>query len=178
MISVLKQRCGVVLCAVLIPAPAIARAGEHVTQRNGFPIDCARHEVQGDKLRLYFAPATAGGEEGYVDLPAIAVLNVEVVPDPPAGAAAVVVSTPRAMPSGNLQPTSAELKEMLARAGAQHHVDADLLASVVHAESGGRVQAVSRTGARGLMQLMPGTAADLGVHDAFVPEQNVQGGTP
>jgi soluble lytic murein transglycosylase-like protein len=48
---------------------------------------------------------------------------------------------------------------------------------VVHAESGGQVKAVSRTGARGLMQLMPGTASELGVKDAFVADQNVEGGT-
>lgn len=47
----------------------------------------------------------------------------------------------------------------------------------MHAESAGNVKAVSRTGARGLMQLMPGTAAQLGVKDAFVPGQNVEGGT-
>jgi soluble lytic murein transglycosylase-like protein len=66
---------------------------------------------------------------------------------------------------------------MLARAGTQHHIDEDLLASVVKAESGGRVMAVSRTGARGLMQLMPGTATELGVADAFRPDQNIAGGT-
>ncbi len=66
---------------------------------------------------------------------------------------------------------------MLARAGAAHHIDTDLLLSLVHAESGGKARVVSRAGARGLMQLMPGTAAALGVKDAFVPEQNVEGGT-
>jgi soluble lytic murein transglycosylase-like protein len=53
----------------------------------------------------------------------------------------------------------------------------DLLASLVKAESGGNAHAVSRTGARGLMQLMPGTAAELGVLDSFEPRQNVSGGT-
>ncbi len=47
---------------------------------------------------------------------------------------------------------------------------------MVHAESGGQARVISRTGARGLMQLMPGTAADLGVRDSFAPEQNVAGG--
>ena len=161
------------LCALWLLLPASAHAGEHVLQRNGFPIDCARHEVQGDKVRLYFASATAGGEEGYVDLAASSIVGVEMVPDPPPPPIPAVPITAPA----NLQATTAELHEMLSRAGAQHHVDADLLASVVHAESGGRVQAVSRTGARGLMQLMPGTANDLGVEDSFVAEQNVQGGT-
>ena len=74
-------------------------------------------------------------------------------------------------------PTTAEMREMLAHAGTAHNIDEDLLASVVRAESGGQVRAVSRTGAQGLMQLMPGTASELGVQDAFRPEQNIAGGT-
>jgi soluble lytic murein transglycosylase-like protein len=53
----------------------------------------------------------------------------------------------------------------------------DLLASLVKAESGGNAQAVSSAGAQGLMQLMPGTANQLGVKDSFEPSQNVRGGT-
>jgi soluble lytic murein transglycosylase-like protein len=66
---------------------------------------------------------------------------------------------------------------MLAKAGGEHNVDIDLLASLVKAESGGNVRAVSRAGARGLMQLMPGTATELGVQDSFKPDQNVRGGS-
>jgi soluble lytic murein transglycosylase-like protein len=73
--------------------------------------------------------------------------------------------------------TKVEMQEMLAHAGDAHNIDADLLASVVRAESGGQVKAVSRTGAKGLMQLMPGTATEMGVADAFRPEQNIAGGT-
>ncbi len=165
-------RSGISVCAVLMALLVGAYAGERITQRNGFPIDCVRHEVQGDKVRLYFAPPAAGGEEGYLDLALTAVLAVEVVPDPPSP-----VATAPALPPLVLQPTPAELQEILSRAGAQHHVDADLLASVVHAESGGQARAVSRTGARGLMQLMPATATELGVMDSFAAEGNVEGGT-
>ncbi len=49
--------------------------------------------------------------------------------------------------------------------------------ALVRAESGGQVRAVSRTGARGLMQLMPGTATQLGVQDSFKADQNIAGGT-
>jgi soluble lytic murein transglycosylase-like protein len=66
---------------------------------------------------------------------------------------------------------------LLSEAGARHHIDVDLLMAVVKAESGGQVRAVSRVGARGLMQLMPSTAAKLGVTDAFKPEENIAGGT-
>ena len=69
------------------------------------------------------------------------------------------------------------MHEMLARAGTAHNLDIDLLASVVKAESDGNARAVSRAGAKGLMQLMPSTAAGLGVKDSFQPEQNVRGGS-
>ena len=71
----------------------------------------------------------------------------------------------------------ADLGEMLASAGKEHNIDADLLASIVKAESGGQTRAVSRTGAKGLMQLMPGTARAMGVADSFEPQQNIAGGT-
>jgi soluble lytic murein transglycosylase-like protein len=111
-----------------------------------------------------------------MDVAASAVLRVETLPDPmPLAKAVEPAALKPAAP--NLQPTRDELAEMLAHAGAAHNVDADLLASVMKAESGGQVRAVSRTGARGLMQLMPGTAATLGVRDAFIPTQNIEGGT-
>ena len=66
---------------------------------------------------------------------------------------------------------------MLASAGRAHNLDADLLASVVKAESNGNAHAVSRAGAQGLMQLMPSTAGDLGVQNGFEPDENVRGGT-
>jgi len=80
-------------------------------------------------------------------------------------------------PAPSMTPTKEEMHEMLAHAGAAHNIDEDLLASVVRAESGGQVRAVSRTGAKGLMQLMPATATAMGVDDAFKPDQNIAGGT-
>ena len=69
------------------------------------------------------------------------------------------------------------MRQMLDRAGADHNIDADLLASIIHAESNGNARAVSRAGARGLMQLMPSTASSLNVHNSFAPEENISGGT-
>jgi soluble lytic murein transglycosylase-like protein len=151
----------------------LARAMEHVTLRNGFELDCVRREADGDRVRLYFA-AGASGETNFLEVAADAVVSVEQMPDPPKAVAMTTV-----VPAATLaaEPTAAEMREMLAHAGAAHNIDADLLASVVRAESGGQVRAVSRAGAQGLMQLMPATASDLGVQDSFKADQNIAGGT-
>lgn len=56
-------------------------------------------------------------------------------------------------------------------------IDAALVHAVITAESGYNPKAVSRAGARGLMQLMPGTAKRYAVKDSFDPKQNIRGGT-
>ena len=61
-------------------------------------------------------------------------------------------------------------------AAMQHDVPPALVKAVIAAESRFDSNAVSHKGAQGLMQLMPGTAAELGVRDAFEADQNVDGG--
>jgi soluble lytic murein transglycosylase-like protein len=59
----------------------------------------------------------------------------------------------------------------------EHHVRPGLVKAVIAAESNFDPDAVSRAGARGLMQLMPETAASMGVKNLHHPTENVQGGT-
>lgn len=71
---------------------------------------------------------------------------------------------------------SAGLNDIFEKAAARYNVPVNLLKAVAKAESGFRADAVSRCGAQGIMQLMPSTAAALGVKDSFDPEQNIMGG--
>jgi hypothetical protein len=152
-------RLGLVLC-LLVPA---AHAAEHVVLANGFELDCVRQEaVAGERVRLYT------GADSYMEVAASAIRRVEVVADAPVAPAAPKVAVAE---------KGEDLKGLLADAGARHRIDVDLLAAVVKQESGGQVAAVSRAGAAGLMQLMPGTAAQLGVKDRFKAKDNVDGGT-
>jgi soluble lytic murein transglycosylase-like protein len=66
---------------------------------------------------------------------------------------------------------------LIVDAATRYGVDPALVKAVVLAESGMNPDAVSRSGAQGLMQLMPPTASDLGVTDAFDPAQCIDGGT-
>ena len=76
----------------------------------------------------------------------------------------------------SLSSGSANLDAIFEEAGRIYNISPNLLKAVAKVESNFRPDAVSRAGAMGVMQLMPGTAAGLGVTDAFDPEQNIMGG--
>ncbi len=135
-----------------------------VTLRNGFTYDCARQQaVDATHTRLFLAPDAASS---YVDIATSEIVAVDALPPPPPPTVATTVN-----------PAAPTLATLLSSAGTQHNIDVELLASLVHAESSGHARAVSRTGAQGLMQLMPGTARSLGVKDSLQPDQNINGGT-
>ena len=71
---------------------------------------------------------------------------------------------------------SAQINHLVQANSETWGVDPDLIRAVMANESGFDPNATSKTGAQGLMQLMPDTAASLGVSNAYDPEQNVWGG--
>ncbi len=84
------------------------------------------------------------------------------------------VASPTARRSVNAQNTIGEIVDHYCR---QYSIDSSLVYAVIKAESNGDRYAVSSAGARGLMQLMPGTARDMGVKNIFDPAENIAGGT-
>ncbi len=181
------------LAAFALPA----HAAERVSLQNGFALRCDHHATVNGNTRVFLS----AGEDNYIDLPPQQIAAFETVPDLPPPAPAATARVPQVSPlrpgnpsTSGLNPSAqtlktappphppaalnpADLAEMLSRAGADHNLDVDLLASLVKAESNGNTRALSRAGAAGLMQLMPSTANDLGVHDRFEPGQNVRGGS-
>jgi len=86
---------------------------------------------------------------------------------------------PTASNSSSYQPGSNQkrtIERSIHNAAQKYNLPAGLIRGVIRAESNFEVKAVSRAGARGLMQLMPGTAKELGVDNPFDIEQNIDGG--
>jgi len=137
------------LCACCAHGAEIARL------TNGFDLRCERHEERGNLTRLY--PDAQGA--GFIELPSERISGYE----------------PEAAPQLPAQlPT---LSEHITKAGLQTGIDPDFIHSVIRAESGYNAKAVSAKGAQGLMQLMPATAAKLGVRDSLDPANNIDGGS-
>jgi soluble lytic murein transglycosylase-like protein len=126
--------------------------------RNGFSIRHERHEIIGSTTRLY---TDADGKQ-FVDVPSAEVVSYE--PEP-------------ATPPAEKAKSHADLGQVVQSASDRYRLDPDLVNSVIRAESGFNPHAVSRKGATGLMQLMPKTASQLGVSNAFDPAANVDGGS-
>lgn len=108
-------------------------------------------------------PEKYGNRKGYIE--------VEVKYDP-------IIVTPRyKRMTAATQYTSDNIEDLISHYSKHYGLDANLVRAVIRAESNFNPYAVSRAGARGLMQLMPETAAEMGVTDIFDPAQNIAGGT-
>jgi soluble lytic murein transglycosylase-like protein len=77
---------------------------------------------------------------------------------------------------GSAASTPEDLRPIIDEAAAKYGIRPELLEALIQQESGFRIDAVSSKGAQGLTQLMPATAAGLGVTDPFDPRQNIMGG--
>ncbi len=159
------------VAVVLLASPATAT--ELAILRNGFTIRHEHRLVMGTTTRLFFT----ADDSSFTDVPTTEITGYEKdLPFPtPADSRAVNAASNAA----KFEPAESApaLNQAVNSASAAYHLDPDLVNSVIHAESGFNSHAISPKGARGLMQLMPGTASNLGVNDPFDPQSNVTGGT-
>lgn len=77
----------------------------------------------------------------------------------------------------NMKKRLGNYDDIIQAASEKYNVPDTLIRAVITTESAGKATAVSAVGAKGLMQLMDGTAKDLGVNNSFDPQQNIFGGT-
>jgi soluble lytic murein transglycosylase-like protein len=173
------------IATTLLLAQLSAFAGEVAVLRNGFSIRFERKEQIGDITRLYTG-------SGYLDLDSSQIASFEAEeapvpaadPAPPQQVTAPAIVQPAAtapIASNATAPArsaaSVDLDQVVREASTRNGLDPDFVNSVIKAESNFKTRAVSRKGAQGLMQLMPGTAAQLGITDPFDPKANVEAGT-
>ena len=154
------MRLGAILPALLVAcvlAAGAARArADYVVLRSGARLNVTGYELLGDKYRLQM-------NGGVAEVPASDVVGIE--PEE--------VFEPLPEP---LSPTT-PFHDIILAAAERNGVDADLIHCVIAIESNFNPKAVSPKNARGLMQLLPQTAAQLGVRDVFDPRENIEAGT-
>jgi soluble lytic murein transglycosylase-like protein len=95
---------------------------------------------------------------------------------PPAGALVELTSKSLNPSLGNFTTGNASVDTFIVESAKRNSVDPLLIYSIMHQESSFKQRAMSHKGARGLMQLMPGTAARFGVSNIWDPKQNIEGG--
>lgn len=171
--------------AILAVAALPCFAAQVAVLKNGFSIRHERSKIIGDVTRLYIGKDTSS----FVDVPTAQIDHFEeapALPDasirPTSSQNSSPVGIPRAQrpsasPAAFPISSAKDLDEVVNEASGRYRLDPDLVNSVIKAESGFHVRAVSPKGAQGLMQLMPGTASQLGVPNVTDPQANVEGGT-
>ena len=182
---ILMRRLLTISGLVLLASALHAR--ETAVLRSGFTISHDHRQQIGATTRLFLNAS----DEEYVDVPSenIAgfekeeiVATVKSVPPAVAGGSSESCNGTQVHPSATADGTdllhcAATLDELVDRAARENQLDSDFVHAVIRAESSGKANAVSPKGAQGLMQLMPQTAAKLGVKNSFDPTENVSAGT-
>ncbi|MCJ8502895.1 lytic transglycosylase domain-containing protein [Desulfatitalea alkaliphila] len=133
----------------------------------------ARQQAERPVGRGRFETGPAAGQD---TLLAAQERSAATVQTPPVAAAASIAGNADEQVTAGMS-VADRIERGIARAAAQYRLPAELIRSVIRAESNFDVRAVSTAGARGLMQLMPATARELGVKDAFDIDQNIDGGS-
>jgi soluble lytic murein transglycosylase-like protein len=161
------------LLFALFTAGVFADAADLAFLQNGFSIRHDHRESIGSITRLY----TGVDDTNYVDVPTFQIEHFERDLTPTVSPE--IKNTPSTVFIAPVKPPAKTLSldEAINNASDRHQIDPDLISSVIHAESGFNPHAISPKGAQGLMQLMPRTASNLGVANAFDPGANVEGGT-
>ncbi len=169
------RRVGVAaLGALLLPSFG---AADLVVLTDGSVLKVVEFTVEEDSALLTFAK---GGRMRMSMLRVERVVDDEVVPRPEKAAEALEATAanfPVRFEEGSETPETA-YGALIFEAARRHKVNPDLVAAVIRAESAFNPRAVSRKGARGLMQLMPATAKRYGVRSSelFQPERNIEAG--
>ncbi len=149
--------------------------------RAGRPVDGLAQARPGDLLAFGSPVHHVGiylGDNQMIEAPRPGLaVRVGPVYETPTAIRRIVPETPVGSIGGvdGRVPATTPYADLFNAAEARYDVNASLLAAVAHQESGYDAGAVSPAGAQGLMQLMPATAAGLGVTDAFDPRQSVDG---
>ncbi len=159
------------MALVLFGQPATA--AELAILRNGFSIRYDHRLAMGATTRLYFG----SDDTNFTDVPTEEITGYEKDLALPVADSEHASATETRSAKSSSATSALPLNEVVNTASTAYHLDPDLVNSVIHAESGFNSRAVSPKGARGLMQLMPSTASQLGVNDAFDPQANVTGGS-
>src|SRR5215470_17673901 len=170
-VAQIRMALGMILVFSLGALPCLA--GEVAVLKNGFSIKHERREVVGDITRLY---VNADGSS-FVDVRTAEIEHFEVAPEEPADHSRSLVPASLSVNRGFPARPQNDLNTVVNEASGRYRLDPDLVNSVIKAESGFNVHAISRKGAQGLMQIMPGTASQLGVGNSFDAQANVEGGT-
>jgi SLT domain-containing protein len=144
------------MSAVLAALAAPAVRAEYIVLRSGQRLAVTGYQLSGDTYHLQM-------KGGTVDVPVEQVQAIE--PEE--------IFTPVTHVEVSQEPFG----EMIQAAAKRYSVDADLITSVIAAESNFDPKAISRRDARGLMQLLPSTATHLGVKNIFDPQENIDAGT-
>ena len=149
------------LALVLLSFAAPALRAEYVVLRSGQRLTITGYQLLGDKYRFQL-------NGGFIEIPAAEVITIE-----PEEVFTPIVVPPNPSALG----ANAHFGQFIQSASKRYNVDADLISSVIAIESNFNPKAVSRRNARGLMQLIPGTASRLGVQNIFDPRENIDAGT-